>query len=251
LLVIVTGIIGLVFRLTSGAADEGETFLKLLAAGKTGDAYERSAQGLKSQQSREAFAESVRTMGLTEYASVSWSSREIQAGQAALEGTVTTRAGGVLPLSMALVQEAKPKRWRVFSLEVPRAGAVTAAGAREIPSDEALRDLVRQTLLAFNDAVRAKDFADFHAGISTLWKEQITPEKFSEIFSTFLEKQIDLSSIAKLQPVFDDPPVVNEQGLLVLKGYFATRPSKVRFTVKYTYEHPAWRLFGINVNVGE
>jgi hypothetical protein len=34
-----------------------------------------------------------------------------------------------------------------------------------------------------------------------------------------------------------------------MEGYYPTQPLKVNFKLKYIYEHPAWKLFGINVNV--
>ncbi|MEO6971646.1 MAG: hypothetical protein ABI217_12220 [Chthoniobacterales bacterium] len=44
-------------------------------------------------------------LGLTDYASVFWSNREIKNDRAHLEGSVTTRAGGTIPLTMELVKE--------------------------------------------------------------------------------------------------------------------------------------------------
>jgi hypothetical protein len=70
-----------------------------------------------------------------------------------------------------------------------------------------------------------------------------------EIFQSFIDKKINISSIAKLDPTFDGTPAVNEDGFLALKGSYPTQPSKLLFQLKYAYEDDSWKLVGINVEV--
>ncbi|MEP6822363.1 MAG: hypothetical protein ABI946_08445, partial [Chthoniobacterales bacterium] len=94
-----------------------------------------------------------------------------------------------------------------------------------------------------------KDPAAFHHYISKLWQEQITPTKLQETFQTFIDQKIDLSGVAKAEPTFDKATSINDDGLLVLEGHYADAPSNIAFRLKYVYEKPAWKLFGIKVNV--
>jgi len=69
-------------------------------------------------------------------------------------------------------------------------------------------------------------------------------------FQPFIDQEADISGLARFEPVFDQPPAVNGDGLLELKGFYPTRPSRVRFDLAYIYEAPEWRLVQINVQVG-
>ena len=52
-----------------------------------------------------------------------------------------------------------------------------------------------------------------------------------------------------LQPVYDQTPQINEDGLLDLVGHFNTPAYRVNFSLEYAYELPWWKLFGINVSL--
>jgi hypothetical protein len=240
-------VILLAFGLTRGAVKAGNEFLGLIGSGKIAAAYKNASPTLRSQQTEESFEQAVKNLGLTDFASVSWSSRETNNGRAHLEGSVTTRSRGKIPLTMELVKESGT--WRVISLTAPQAGASVEQGGKQLPSDEKAKTLILESLLAFNKAVQAKNFAGFHQQISQAWQEQITPDQLKEVFQQFIDNNLDISSIREVQPVLSAAPQINSDGLLILEGYYPTHPNKVTFQLKYIYEHPAWKLFGIQVNV--
>ena len=242
-------IILLAFGLTRGAVTSGENFLGLIGSGKIAAAYESASATLKSQQTVESFTQSVKDLGLTDYASASWSSRETKNDRANLEGSVKTRAGGKIPLNMELVKESGT--WKVIYLSAPQSGVAVEQGAKQLPTDEKSKALVLDSLLDFNRAIQDKSFDGFHTKISRAWQEQITADKLKEVFQQFIDKKMDISGIKTVEPVLSEPPQINSNGLLVLKGYYPTHPLKVNFELKYIYEHPAWKLFGINVHVNE
>lgn len=203
---------------------------------------------MKSQQTLESFTRSVTELGLTDFSSVSWSNRETKNDRAFLEGSAKTRAGGKIPLNAELVKESGA--WKVISLSAPRSGVTAAqSGGKQVPSDEKTKALILDSLLHFNQAIQDKSFNGFQAHISRAWQEQITPEKLKEVFQQFIDKQLDISSVKNVEPVLRDAPQLNSDGLLVVEGYYPTKPLKVNFKLKYIYEHPEWKLFGINVNV--
>ncbi len=242
-------VVALVFGLTRGAAKAGDDFLALTSSGKIREAYESCSTTLKTQQSFEAFERAVQRLGLTEVTSASWSNREMKNDRVHLDGTGSTRAGGKVPLTMDLIKEAG--NWKVVAVNVPAAGVAVAAGEAKMPSDSELRALALDSLLAFNEAVRADDFARFHEQISAAWQEQITAEQLATAFHDFTEKHIDIGGIKDVQPIFNEPPQIDSNGVLVLSGYYPAKPNRVVFRLKYVYEHPNWKLFGIKVNVGE
>ena len=127
--------------------------------------------------------------------------------------------------------------------------SANAADPEKIPSEKDAKTLARDSLLAFNKAVAAKDFTGFVAQVSKLWQGQVTAAQLAEIFKVFIEQGIDIGFIADLEPIFETPPAIDGDGVLVLKGHYDSKPNKVEFVLKYIYEKPAWKLFGINVHV--
>lgn len=244
---VIAAIVALVFGMTSGVVKASDEFLALLGSGKVPEAYQSASPSLRVQQAQEAFEKSVKDLGLTDFASSSWSSRGITNDQGYVEGTVTTKSRGAIPLRMDLVKEGGT--WRVYSLSAPKAGAAAEKSAHTVPSDTELKALTLDSLMAFNKGIQAKSFVEFHKGISIVWQKQITPQQLAEAFRTFVEKELDLTPIQSLTPAFDSPASVNSDGVLILAGAYPTEPSKVHFTLKYVAENFAWKLVGINVDI--
>lgn len=241
-------IIGLVFWFTGGAVDETERFLALIAQDKIEEAYQSTATGFRSQQDSASFAATVKGIGLTRYASASWTNRQIENNRATLEGSVTTTDGGTIPLTIKLVSEGD--EWKVLSLTTPAAGAAIADSANRkpvVPDDNAVRQLVNQTMRSFGQALERSDFGPFYAAISDRWKGQITGEGLSRAFQPLIDQKTNFGNIQNLDPTFGAPPAINQDGLLVASGFYATEPHRARFELKYIYEAPTWKLFGIHV----
>jgi|SRR5450432_562201 len=118
----------------------------------------------------------------------------------------------------------------------------------KLPPDKELKALVSDSLLAFNRAVQEKSFAKFYEErFSPQFRKEFTLDKFTALFQVFIDKGYDISNVAKAEPVFDIPPAIDSDGLLLLKGRYETRPNKVTFKLTYVYESSAWNLVGINV----
>src|SRR5437660_6817282 len=149
-LALIVIIILLAFGLTRGAVKAGNEFLGLIGSGKIAAAYETASPTLKSQQSVGSFEQAVKNLGLTDFASASWSSRETKNDRAHLEGSVTTRSGGKIPLTLELVKESGT--WKVIYLSAPQPGVPVEQRAKQLPSDETSQALALDSLLAFNNA---------------------------------------------------------------------------------------------------
>lgn len=127
------------------------------------------------------------------------------------------------------------------------------ASQKEVPSDAEAQEMARATLLEFNKAIKNEDFSDFYDTISKTWQKEITPEKFKEAFSAFIEKGVDISDISSEDATFTSPLAVNkEQGfdMLTLEGEYDIKPSKMKFELKYIPEGEDWKLSRIRVVLG-
>ena len=150
-----------------------------------------------------------------------------------------------LDFRLQFLQEKSAWRLLGVKLNVLPAGSADAP----VPKEKEARRLVLDSLGAFNRAVQEKNFTAFHKQVAALWQKQTTPENLQGAFQSFVDRAVDFSPLLKLEPQFDNPPAVNDDGILELKGSFATRPDKVRFHVGYLYEPRAWKLVKINVQI--
>jgi hypothetical protein len=141
------------------------------------------------------------------------------------------------------------------------------------PDEETVTNLVNETILGFGAAIKERDFLPFFEACSLSWQDQLvtgeykpgTPmtmrvdltEKQKEIgasrlhraFQPFIDKEVDLSGVAEKKPILDGPPQVSTDGLLVMSGHFDTQPYRVVFSMKFIYELPKWKLFGLDVSL--
>lgn len=242
----IAGFIALIMGATQPVVNASERFLTQLGQGKSAEAFASTGKALKNGQTQASFDAAVKQLGLDGYQSASWSNRSINNDRGEVKGTVTTK-NGAIPLEMVLIKE--DGEWRVIGFHGPRLGGSSGAPAAPVPGDEELRKLTLATLLSFNEAVQAKDFTKFHATVSVPLQQQLPPPKLAEAFRSFIEGGLDLSPIQGETPVFSKPPAVDGNGVLALEGYYPTQPSRVHFELGYLYEHPQWKLAGINVRV--
>ncbi len=125
------------------------------------------------------------------------------------------------------------------------------ASKGEIPRDDELQDMVKTTLLDFNDAVTSADFTTFYGTISKLWQRQTSPAKLEDTFKVFIDGKNNFSAIRSKDAEFSSNPKVDDsKGFkeLVLEGKYDTSPLPTKFTLKYTPESKNWKLTGIIVD---
>ena len=131
--------------------------------------------------------------------------------------------------------------------------AAVALPAAEVPDEADVQTLAEDSLRTFGQGLKDKDFSEFYDEIASAWQQQTTAEKLMEAFSKFLDKDLDLPAIVeKLEPVFKPAPViesVESHELLVIKGYYPTKPSQLNFQLKYLEEEGDWKLVGINIDI--
>lgn len=241
-------IVILVFFLTSGVTKTADVFFQAVRDGDMEAASSFLSEEFKAATSREELEAFLRGTALVNYSSATWSSREVSGNTGKVEGSVKTEDGGTVPVQIQFVKE--KGKWKILRIDKAASGlAEKPEGGKTIPELEVLRQMTDTALRDFAAAVNRADFTDFHGTLSELWKNQITPEKLLEVFRTFVDQKIDLTVLSQYQPVFSEPPAMNEEGFLELTGYYPTQPSILYFTLNYTYEYPDWLLAGVHINL--
>jgi hypothetical protein len=127
--------------------------------------------------------------------------------------------------------------------------ATVASAQNKVPSERGLEALVKATLLSFNDAVVTGNYSVFHAKLSKPFREQYPPERLESTFRDFSKKHIDFDVIAALKPNYDPAPRVDDNGKLVVKGWFPTEPKRVYFSLEFIPSDGEWKLIAINVKI--
>jgi len=263
-------------RAPSSARDPetaANTFFAALEQGDPHAAYDSGAFGFQAAQTFTAFISNARELGLVGGQPPAWTRKDVNGTEARLTGTLVSQSGQ--PINIAVTLTLDDKDWKLFSLQTSTASreaepenrfTLVGKGAgfndvyhQPMPGPGKLADLVHETMASFNKAILTGDFHEFFLSVSQQWKNGermsgdaasgVTEKMLKTHFQPFTDKKIDLSVVAGLPPVFDRPPQINQDGLLVLHGHFDDPQYRVNFNMEFAYELPRWKLFGIDVDI--
>ena len=242
--VVVGLIIGVVFYLTSGATKSADNFFSLVKEGKTDEAYQSLSQQFKEKTTEEQFEVFIETSSLVDFDSAFWNSRNMSIDTAKLEGTIKTKDDKTIPLELEFVKE--DGQWKILSIDVK--GGI--AQDKIIPTDSDVIKLVNGSIQLFGEAVKNEDFSVFHSLVAKIWQAQTTPEDLKASFITFIDNKVDLTVLSNTTPFLSEKPIIDSDGLLILKGYYSYQNyPPVNFQLKYIYEYPEWKLVGIKIDL--
>jgi len=126
---------------------------------------------------------------------------------------------------------------------------VAPAAAQKVPNATTQEILIKVSLLTFNDANVTGNYAVLHAKLSKPFRDQFPPEKLAEVFKGFRDQHIDFDLIAAKPPIAAGEAKIEDDGRLVLKGYFDTTPSRVNYDLAFVMSDGEWKLIRLNVDV--
>jgi hypothetical protein len=124
-----------------------------------------------------------------------------------------------------------------------------AAAQNRVPAPMPLEALVKGSLMSLNDANLTGDYRVFHARLSEPFRRQFSPQQLKQSFREFHDNYVDIDIVCAMAPMFDQPPHVDGEGKLVLRGFFATEPTRVSFEMDFIPSDGEWKLIRINVKV--
>ena len=140
-------------------------------------------------------------------------------------------------------------RWAFAIVLVVGASSLPARAQQKVPGAELQEVLIKAALLSFNDANVTGNYAVFHAKLSKPFRDQFSPEKLAEIFKEFRDKRIDFDIIAAKKPIGTEDAKIADNGILSIKGYFETTPSRVNYDLAFIMSDGEWKLIKVNVDV--
>jgi hypothetical protein len=110
--------------------------------------------------------------------------------------------------------------------------------------------LIKTALLTFNDANLTGNYTVLHAKLAKAFRDKITPDRLKQEFKVFADQKIDMGLIAAMPPVASSEAKINAaRGSLELRGYFATKPSRVTYEIDFLLSEGQWKPALIDVRV--
>ncbi len=245
-MVIVLGI-GAIFFFTADMVTTADGFFTSVKNDKLEEAYSYLSEDFRAGTSEAELQNFLDQNGIADFKEADWQSRSVNGGRGKLTGSLTTNSGGVVPITLNFVKGADD--WKIYAIEKPAAGIQQEVTTAEMPSEQQQVQLVSESMLAFAESLNAGNMTRFHSHVSNLWQQQFSPEKFEQAFSAFLGKGLDLTFLKGMSPLFSTKPVINDEGLLIIRGHYPTEPKKVFFEQKYIYEGLGWKLAGFSADI--
>jgi hypothetical protein len=132
---------------------------------------------------------------------------------------------------------------------IGKGSGLNRTGPQSLPDRQSIAAMTRETLLQFHDAIHQMSFEDFYSNVSHAWQEQLTLGMLTRTFQGFIDQQPNLTGIRDVEVNLDPPPRIDSEGLLIVSGSYPSKPLRVAFSLKYYYDMPDWRVFGMNVNL--
>jgi hypothetical protein len=235
-------------------------FMGLLGKGNVTEAYHVTAPVFQVTETASSFEGRIRELGISRFASQAWTGKAEQAEKTVLSGKLKTRTGREFSMDLELIRDAGS--WSVSSfkfrsseelpdpLEATRSGnlSFSETGQTEMPSAAEVKHLSRQNLATLAKCAASGDFTEFYDSISAIWQSQVSVVRLQRAFGKLAEQGGDLDWVSEAEVQLLEPPVLNQNGLLIIQGR-VEGPMSLEFLFRYNYELPHWKLFGVEATL--
>jgi hypothetical protein len=172
-----------------------------------------------------------------------------KSGMLYLAGDFAAASGQV---DFELVFEMVGSRWRLFGIGVKPTGKnearLVAADKSALPDPAALLVLIRNHIIALNQANLTGNYSVLHDMASPGFQQANSLDKLRSVFAVLRDRQIDLAPVAVIEPKLSRPAAVDQNGMLRLTGFFPSEPERVNFDMAFQIASGQWRLFGVGLN---
>jgi len=169
-------------------------------------------------------------------------------GQGELDGTITTETDGTILIRLSFVKE--QGEWKIYSIQKARAGILSEDASGVTPSGTEEMALVAQNDEHICEGRQCKEFQRLpRVRVPAVAKSRSPRSKLNKTFKPFMDADLDLLFLDNYMPIFDEAPSLNPEGVLSIKGYYPTKPSRVHFDFGYIREGTEWKLVKTHVNI--
>lgn len=107
--------------------------------------------------------------------------------------------------------------------------------------------LVRTTLLSFNDALKTGNFSIFRDLIAPSVREQNSALQLFKTYAHLIDRKLDLSAVAILEPKYSPAPLIDASGRLIVSGSYPGPKLTIKFSIAYELVARRWKIYGLNL----
>jgi hypothetical protein len=126
--------------------------------------------------------------------------------------------------------------------------ACQAQNKPTVPDPAALTVLIRNSMVALNDANITGNYTVFRDLGSAEFQKANTSARLAVIFAPLRARKLNLGPIVLFTPKLAKPAAIDDKEMLRLTGFFPTQPLRVNFDLGYQNVEGAWRLFDISIS---
>ncbi len=252
IVVLVVLVLVAVFAMTSGMTESAESFFKHMQAKQYEQARTYLSEDFRKSTHWKTLLAFMKQTGLDGYKSASWGNRSFEGKKGIIEGTIETLSGGAIPITVRFVK-LDDGSWKIYAIDKPASGIQqyenkTKATAPTLPDTQQILTLVKESLHTFTEGLDAKDLSVFRNSTASAFQKEVSVKKLNNAFGSFMKMDVRFGSLNSLEPVLEPSPVL-KNGILLIKGYYDTTPSRFYYTLKYIQEAGVWKIMAINVEI--
>lgn len=118
----------------------------------------------------------------------------------------------------------------------------------KFPDDFKLNMLIRSTVIAVNQANKTNNYTVLRDLGSPRFREANSAKKLADIFEALRKTKFDLTPILFFTPQMQAQPVLADNGMLRLTGYFDTVPQRINFDFLFEDVESEWMIYGLNIS---
>jgi hypothetical protein len=116
-----------------------------------------------------------------------------------------------------------------------------------LPTPKVEEVMVKVALLTLNDANLTGNYNVLYAKMAEPFRERFSADTLKQAFKSFAGHHVD--AIAGMPIVTTEDPRIDDNGALLLRGYFDTTPSRLSYELDYAMSEGEWKLITIDVKV--
>ncbi len=246
----IAALVGVIMYATSGIVRVSDEWIASLKDPDSDRGYGSLSNGFRANFSPAQFGYWVDGHQLGRITDRTWSSREVNMESGKLEGTLTLDTGEDVPSTLLFIRE--NGAWKLNAVTLTRDNiSGILDGPIAMPPQDELLSLAHRNMVLWVNCLNRGDMAPLYDDVALLWKAQATPDALQEAFAAFTPMAQALTVLERLQPGLAQVPELLQDGVMVVRGRYPTRPTEVTFTHRYMLEGGNWRLLELSVSTRE
>ena len=107
--------------------------------------------------------------------------------------------------------------------------------------------LVRNAVTAVNHGNLTGNYTVLRDLGGPAFRERNSAAQLAAVYQRLREQKIDLSPVLVHEPVFTEPPGINQAGQLQLVGFFPTRPLQIQFRLGFQRVQGGWMIDAVGI----